>query len=191
MANLGVKFEATTEETENQGGSYEPLPHMYAELWATAMDLDDTKDKRGTQAAINFEVTAPEEWKGKSFKEWWTIDHADGSANNSYWKFGKPQLSRFGRAVGVKIGPDTDTDDLTFKTFVAEVNYQPERPDGKGGTYKAKNQIGRFFYTDDAAKEPVPELGVIEDKPKPANDNRAPAANDNSKPAAAAKKTPW
>ncbi|HEU4985291.1 MAG TPA: hypothetical protein VFT58_06585 [Nitrososphaera sp.] len=194
MAQLGVKYETTLEETENQGGNYELLPHMYAELWATAMDLEDTKDQKGTQAAITFEVTAPEEFKGKSFKQWWVIDHVDGSNNNQFWKFGKPMLGRFGRAVGVRIGPDTDTDDLTFKTFTAEIRYVAERPDGKGGTYKAKNEFGKFFYTDDKATEPVPELGVIGDG-KPANDNRPAAANNNQpaqqKAAASGGKRPW
>lgn len=193
MARLGVQFEATQEETENQGGNYELLPNMYAELWATAMDLEDTKDNKGTQAAITFEVTAPEEFKGKSFREWWVIDHADGSNNNSFWKFGKPRLSRLGRAVGVVIGPDTDTDDLTFKTFVAEVRYEPERPDGKGGTYKAKNQINKFFYNDEQARDPIPELGVIGDgKPAaPANDNRPAARPAQQAAAPAAGKRPW
>lgn len=193
MARLGVQFEATQEETENQGGNYEPLPNMYAELWATAMDLEDTKDNKGTQAAITFEVTAPEEFKGKSFREWWVIDHADGSNNNSFWKFGKPRLSRLGRAVGVVIGPDTDTDDLTFKTFVAEVRYEPERPDGKGGTYKAKNQINKFFYNDEQARDPIPELGVIGDgKPAaPANDNRPAARPAQQAAAPTARERPW
>jgi hypothetical protein len=201
LAKIGNNYEAEFDNTEKQGGGSGILPHMYARLWAEAINLPQTKDGKGYQAEITFEVMEPEEFKGRKFWAYWTIVHPDGYQLGAY-KYGKPMFDRFGRAVGVEITADTDTDDLVLKSFVAEVGVQIGNANPAGGFYKDKNQIERFFYEDANAKEPVPELGVIGDgtqgkKPNEAgaaNDNRAPAANDNRQaPAAAAgeKRMPW
>lgn len=205
MAKIGNDYQAEFDNTEKQGGGGGVLPHMYARLQAEAIELPETKDKRGTQAGITFEVLEPEEFKGRKFWAYWTIVHSDGYQHGAY-KYGKPMFDRFGRSIGEEITGDTDTDDLLFKSFVAEVGIQiGSAVAGKPGEfYKDKNQIERFFYTDANAKEPIPELGVIGDgtqgkkrnEPTAANDNVAPAANDNrqqqaARPAAAAGARPW
>lgn len=204
MAKIGNGYQAEYENTEKQGGGG-ILPHMYASLQAESIVLSETKDNKGWQAEVTFEVIEPAEFKNRKFWAYWTIVHSDGYQFGAY-KYGKPMFDRFGRAVGEQIDANTDTDDLIFKQFVAEIGIQIGNANPSGGFYKDKNQIERFFYTDDNAKEPIPELGVIGDgtqgkkrnEPVAANDNRAPAANDNraaSKPAAAAggtaKKNPW
>ena len=185
MAKIGNNYEAEFENTEKQGGGGGILPHMYALLQAESIELPKTKDERGYQAEITFEVVEPEEFKGRKFWAYWTIVHPDGYQLGAY-KYGKPMFDRFGRAVGEEITADTDTDDLLFKTFVAEVGIQIGGAKGDGTFYKDKNQIERFFYNDANAKEPIPELGVIGDgtQGKKRNEDR-PAANDN-KPAASA-----
>lgn len=185
MAKIGNNYEAEFENTEKQGGGGGILPHMYALLQAESIELPKTKDERGCQAEITFEVVEPEEFKGRKFWAYWTIVHPDGYQLGAY-KYGKPMFDRFGRAVGEEITADTDTDDLLFKTFVAEVGIQIGNANPAGGFYKDKNQIERFFYNDANAKEPIPELGVIGDgtQGKKRNEDR-PAANDN-KPAASA-----
>lgn len=204
MAKIGNNYQAEYENTEKQGGGGGILPHMYASLQAESINLIETKDGRGWQAEITFEVIAPAEFEKRKFWAYWTIVHADTYQHGAY-KYGKPMFDRFGRAVGVQIDADTDTDDLLFKSFVAEVGIQIGNANPAGGFYKDKNQIERFFYDDENAKEPIPELGIIGDgtqgkkrnEPGAANDNRAPAANDNRRPAAAgaaaggAKKNPW
>lgn len=207
MARIGNDYQAEFENTEKQGGGGGVLPHMNALIWAESILLPKTKDEKGYQAEITFEIQEPVEFKGRKFWAYWTILHPDGYQLGAY-KYGKPMFDRFGRAVGEEISANTDTDDLIFKTFVAEIGIQIGNPvPGKPGEfYKDKNQIERFYYTDDAAKEPIPELGVIGDgtqgkkrnEPVAANDNRRPAANDNARPAAAAssaaapaKKNPW
>ena len=186
MAKIGNKYEAEFENTEKQGGGGGILPHMYALLQAESIELPKTKDERGYQAEITFEVVEPEEFKGRKFWAYWTIVHPDGYQLGAY-KYGKPMFDRFGRAVGEEITADTDTDDLLFKTFVAEVGIQIGNANPAGGFYKDKNQIERFFYNDANAKEPIPELGVIGDgtQGKKRNEDR-PAANDNKPSAAAA-----
>ncbi|XHE12429.1 hypothetical protein PCC82_11590 [Agrobacterium deltaense] len=204
MAKIGNNYEAEFENTEKQGGGGGILPHMYALLQAESIELPKTKDERGYQAEITFEVVEPEEFKGRKFWAYWTIVHPDGYQLGAY-KYGKPMFDRFGRAVGEEITADTDTDDLLFKTFVAEVGIQIGNANPAGGFYKDKNQIERFFYNDANAKEPIPELGVIgdgtqgkkrnEDRPAAANDNRRTAASNDNKPAAAAAggtgRKPW
>lgn len=203
MARIGNNYSAEFENTEKQGGGGGILPHMYALLQAESIELPKTKDEKGYQAEITFEIVEPEEFKGRKFWAYWTIVHPDGYQLPAY-KYGKPMFDRFGRAVGEEITADTDTDDLLFKTFVAEVGIQIGNAKGDGTFYKDKNQIERFFYNDGNAKEPIPELGVIgdgtqgkkrnEDKPAAANDNRRTTASNDNKPAAAAAGTtrrPW
>lgn len=185
MAKIGNDYSAEFENTEKQGGGGGILPHMYARLQAEAIDLPKTKDEQGYQAAITFEVVEPEEFKGRKFWAYWTIIHPDGYQLGAY-KYGKPMFDRFGRAVGEEITADSDTDDLLFKTFVAEIGIQVGGPvAGKPGEfYKDKNQIERFFYSDADAKEPIPEIGIIGDGTQGKKRNEAPAANDNRRPAA-------
>jgi hypothetical protein len=210
MAKIGFEYEVDFDNTDKQGGGG-LLPNMFARIWAESIELKETNDQKGHQAEITFEVQEPEAFKGKKFWAYWTIVHADGF-NFGQYKYGKPMFDRLARAVEVNVTGDTDTDELLFKPFVVEIEVQEGglKNDGSGTSYKDKNQIAKFFFEDDAAKEPVPELGLIGDgsarrppfgsKAKaPANDNRAPAANDNrsaasGKPAAAAggaKKNPW
>lgn len=202
----GSDYQADFENTEKQGGGGGILPHMYASLQAETIDLTETKDSKGWQAEITFEVLEPAEFTGRKLWAYWTIVHADGWTLGAY-KYGKSKFDAFGRAVGEMITEDTDTDELILKPFVAEIGIQIGNKKPDGTFYKDKNQIEKFFYTDDNAKEEVPELGVIgdgtqgkvrnEERPAAANDNRRPAANDNrtsGKPAAAAggaKKNPW
>lgn len=184
MAKIGNNYEADFENTEKQGGGGGILPHMYAQLQAEAINLPATTDTKGFQAEITFEVIAPEELKGRKFWAYWTIIHSDGYQHGAY-KYGKPMFDRFGRAVGEEITADTDTDDLLFKSFVAEVGIQIGNKKPDGTFYKDKNQIERFFYTDDAAKEPVPEIGIIGDGTQGKKRNEAPAAANDNKPAPA------
>lgn len=199
MAKIGNGYQADYESTEKQGGGGGILPHMYALLQAEAINLTETKDNKGWQAEITFEVIEPVEFAKRKFWAYWTIVHADGFQHGAY-KYGKPMFDRFGYAVGEEITADTDTDDLLFKSFTAEIGIQVGNavPGKPGEFYKDKNQIERFFFTHEGAKEPVPELGVIGDgtqgkkrnEPTAANDNRPAAANDNRQAAAAAAAKP-
>ena len=208
MAKLGFDYQVDMENTEKQG-SGGLIPHSYCRIWAEAIELEATEDGKGHQANITFEVQEPAEFKGKKFWAYWTIVHADGF-NHGKYKYGKPMFDRLARAVDVNVTANTDTDELLFKSFVAEIETQEGGPknDGSGAFYKDKNQIAKFFFEDGEAKEPVPQIGIIGDgtakRPpftkggaRAANDNRAPAANDNRRPTHAAaaggapKKNPW
>lgn len=175
-------------DTDKQGGNYGPLPVMHAEIWAEAIEFPKTKDEKGRQAAVIFEVQSPDDYKGRKFREWWTMIHPDGNNDKAYAR-GKNRFDKFCRAVQVLVEKGTDSDELLFKSFVVKIGQNEFNG-------KTNNQIDHFYYSDDDAKEPVPELGVIGDgtvapkaAAKPAsNDNKAPAAKQE---AALAKKLPW
>lgn len=185
MAKLGFDYEVNVENTEKQGGGG-LLPHMYARIWAETIEFVPTPDGKGTQAAMTFEVQEPEEFKSRKFWSYWTIQHEDGFKYGQY-KYGKPMFDRFARSVDVDVNADTDSDDMLFKSFVAEVGIQIGGPNAKkpGEFYKDKNQIEHFYYSDAGAKEPIPELGIIGDGTVAAPPVKAtPAAANNNRPAA-------
>jgi len=200
MAKFGFKYEVETENVENQGGDFGLMPEMYAVLEVTACELDtqgdDPEDPDYVEAKLVIDVIEPEEFKGRKMWAYWPIrDNIRGQDNKRFFKYGKPNFDRLTKAVGIDGDPE-DTDDLLFKQFVAKVGVNVGGPDGKGGTYKDKNEIKKFFFPNEPDK--YPEIGVIAGgvtaRPAtPANDNRA-AANTNSRPApaaAAAGSKPW
>lgn len=194
MASLG-NYKVDVDNTTNQG-DFSLMPEMYAKLEVSSGDVVDTKDSKGKQAALILDVLEPEEFKGRKLWAYWTIDHQDPA--NGAFKFGKPQFDRLCRAVGV---PDPqDTDDLLFKSFTVKIGVSKGKPKEGGGVYNDKNEIKRFYYTDDDATEDVPEPGIIttpegkaEPTRAPANDNGARQTNNASSAATKppAGKTPW
>lgn len=188
MARLGFEHEVDIENTVSN--DFGIMPEMIAGMEATAIDLIQTKDNdpEGLQANITFEVLQPDEFKGRKIWAYWTIRHSD--PENKGLKYGARMFDSFCRAVHV-MKPE-DTDELILKAFPAKIGISEGQAKPGGGKYNDKNQISEFFYTDDKATKPVPEIGVIAGgktpSATPANDNR-PAA----KPAAAApaKKNPW
>lgn len=208
MAKLGFDYQVDT-DTDKQGGGGGILPHMNALIWVETATVSPTKDNRGTQVELTFEVQEPVEFKGRKFWAYWTVAHSDGFSYGAY-KYGKPMFDRLVRATGNdadEFSRDPDTDHIMFKTFTAEIGIQigNKKNDGSGEFYKDKNQIEKFFYADGSAKDPIPELGVIGDgtqgkirnedaaPARPANDNRQAARPAAQQQAAAggAKKRPW
>jgi len=206
MARLEFEYKVEEENTEKQGGSGGILPHMYAKLEAEAMEILPTEDNKGHRLNITFSVIGPEQFDRRKFWADWTISHPD-TYNYGRYKYGKPMFDRFMRAAGIDLElfeQDPDTDHLILKSFVAEVGIQIGSPvPGKPGEfYKDKNQIDRFFYPDDNAKEPIPELGIIGDGTQgkkrnvagsstPANDNRPSTPAARAAAPAEKGKSPW
>lgn len=173
-------------DTDKQEGGFSPIPHSYVRAWAEIVEFPETKDGKGRQADIRFEVQEPAALKGRRWREWWTMIHPDGNNDKGYAR-GKSRFDRFCRAVGVVVEKGTDVEELFYKSFVVELGQNEFNG-------KVNNQIEHFYYEDDDAKEPLPELGVIGDGSMPAsapkaanNDNKAPAKQE----AAPAKKLPW
>ncbi|MBZ9973477.1 hypothetical protein LB521_27925 [Mesorhizobium sp. BR-1-1-8] len=186
MGAIDFDYSVDLDATDKQGGGFGALPVMHARIWAEAIDFPKTKDEKGRQAAVIFEVQEPESYKGRKFREWWTMIHPDGNADKAYAR-GKNRFDKFCRAVQVLVEKGTDSDELLFKSFVVKIGVNEFNG-------KTNNQIEHFYYEDDDAKEPIPELGIIGDGSVPASAPKA-ASNDN-KPAAQpqaapAKKLPW
>ncbi|MBZ9888093.1 hypothetical protein LB559_09090 [Mesorhizobium sp. BR1-1-3] len=196
MSKIDFDYSVDVEATDKQGGGG-IIPHCYARIWAEAIDFPETKDKKGRQAAITFEIQEPEELKGRKFWSYFTMLHADEFKHGAY-KFGKPMFDRFCRAVQVLVEKGTDSDELLFKSFVVEIGIQAgqAKNDGSGEFYKDRNEIRHFYYEDDDAKEEIPALGIIGDGSMPASAPKKAASNDNApaakvEAAAPAKKLPW
>lgn len=187
MANFDFEYTVDAENTENQGGDFSIMPEMYARLEVSAFDLRDTKDQKGKEAVLVFDVIEPQEYKGRKIWAYWVIAHQDGQANGQYFKFGKPNFDRLCRAADIAVPGNTD--DFLFKSFTAKVVVKLGGANPAGGKYKDKNEIGKFFYDDEPDK--LPEIGVI--GAVAANDNApAPrAAAPAPKPAAAPGAKPW
>ena len=199
MAKLGFDYQVDTDTDKQDSGSGGVLPHMYARLQVESASPTDTKDGKGTQVELTFEVVEPEEFAKRKFWAYWTVAHPDEFQNGAY-RYGKPRFDKLVRATGndaEEFSRDPDTDHVLFRSFVAEVGIEIGAPvPGKPGEfYKDKNNIQNFFFEDAGAKVPVPELGVIGDgtqgkkhnEPTAANDNRRPAANDNHQQQSAAR----
>ncbi|MBC7149037.1 MAG: hypothetical protein H5U22_06625 [Rhizobium sp.] len=204
MARLGFEYKVDIEGTD-VSGDFSLMPDMIAALEATAIDLlphkdasrhsVDNGDPDCVQANITFEILEPEEFKGRRIWTYWTIRHTD--SENGAYKFGKRMFDKFCRAVHVEYPEDTD--DLRLKAFPAKIGRSKGGPKPGGGNYDDKNEIKDFFFTDDRATKPVPEIGVLAGQPvvaKPANDNKpatrpaAAAAAAAAAPAAGARR-PW
>ncbi|HMN14544.1 MAG TPA: hypothetical protein PKD55_19680 [Bellilinea sp.] len=188
---IDFEIEHDFESTDKQGG-FEPLPVMHARVWAETVEFPATKDGKGRQAAFVFEVQEPDQWKGKKWREWWTMLHPDGNNDKAYAR-GKGRFDKFCRAIQVVIEKGMNVDELLYKSFVVKIGQNEFNG-------RVNNQIEHFYYEDDQAKEPVPELGVIGDgtmqakaaASKPANDNRPAAVQGGGAQAGGTPaKTPW
>lgn len=190
MAKIGFGYQVEEENLNNQGGGdFELMPDMHAVLEASAADLDirgeDESDPDYVEIKLVFDIVEPEQFKGRKLWAYWPIlDKIRGAENKRFSKFGKPNFDRLCAAIDLPGNPD-DTDDLLFKQFVAKIGTNVGGDDGKGGKYKDKNEIKKFFFP--SAPDSYPEIGVIEGgaKPTAANDNKPAARPTASRPAAA------
>lgn len=203
MARLGFEYKVDIDGTE-VSGDFSLMPDMIAVLEATAIDLlphkdasqhsIDNGDPDCVQANVTIEIIEPEEFKGRRIWAYWTIRHTN--PENGSFKFGKRQFDKFCRAVHVEFPEDTD--ELRLRAFPAKIGTSKGGPKPGGGTYDDKNEIKDFFFTDERATKPVPEIGVLANQParaapaKPANDNK-PAARPTAAAAApaAGARRPW
>jgi hypothetical protein len=184
MAKLDFDYKVDSDTDAQATGGGGILPHMYARVQVESATPTPTKDSRGTQVELTFEVVEPSDFAGRKFWAYWTVAHADEYQNGPY-KYGKPRFDKLVRATGNdadEFARDPDTDHLLFKTFVVEIGIEIGSPNPTGGFYKDKNNVQNFFFEDAGARVPVPELGVIGDGTQGKKRNPAPAAapaNDN------------
>jgi hypothetical protein len=205
MAKLDIDYKVDTDTDKQVSGGGGILPHMYASLQVESGTPGPTKDGKGTQVELTFEVIEPEAFAKRKFWATWTVAHPDEFKHGAY-SYGKPRFDKLVRATGndaAEFSRDPDTDHLLFKSFVAEIGIEIGGANPAGGFYKDKNNIQNFFFDDAGATVPVPELGVIGDgtqgkklnedrgSPVAANDNRPAAAAKPAATAAPAGRRPW
>lgn len=188
MARIGVKVEATEENTTQRDFSNLPNGDYVLELTAGDVKVknEGTRDQTIT-LSVTIDVIEPEDLKGRKLFGNYNLEHPKAQAQ----EIGQKQFACLLRALGMTEAPE-DSDDLLFKSFMAKVGMGNDSKDlNADGTpkYAARNELKKYYYPDEGD---MPEAKV-DAPPTAANDNR-PAATPAARPAAASgerPKTPW
>ena len=190
MASLGGRtFNPADHDTE-QRDEYPNLPDGIYRLEVSAAELNEDEAAGKAGIKIVYDVIEPEDYAGRKMFNYINLENPSKEAQD----IGQKELASLCRAAEIS-EEITDTDQLTFRPFVARVGLgKPSKKKNDDGTpsYPAKNEIKRFYFPD-TGDVPAPEVVEV---PAAANDNRR-SANDNapaarpaaSRPAAARPET--
>lgn len=190
MAKIGVRIEATEENTQQRDFGHVPNGIYRLEISASAVPVKNEGTAQQTVTAnLTIDVLEPEELKGRKIFANYNLEHPNTQAQ----EIGNRQFSCLLRALEMTESPG-DSDELHFIAFTAQIGMgkdsKEKNADGSP-KYPARNEIKRYYYPDEG-NIPAP---AIEQRPAAANDNRRQPANDNtaSKPADAkpASARPW
>jgi len=169
MARLSTNF-APTEHSTDQN-DFGTIPEGIYSLEVIASDV--SIDGRNEAVKVTYAVIAPAEYSGRYVFDWFDINNDDAEKQRR----GNQNFSRLCRAIGYdeqEEGVLDDSEKLHFRAFTAKVKDNPAGVSKAGKPYKAKNQIGLYYYPDEG-NVPEPAVTVA----APANDNRRPAAAAN------------
>lgn len=192
MAKLSMKIVANEEDTE-QRGEFENLPDGVYRVQVESADVEEVgqdgdPDHKVTVKTV-IEIIEPAEFERRKLWVNYNLAHPNSQAQ----EIGDRQFKCLLRALEYTELPDSDTDNLLFRSFVASIGMgkdsKEKNADGSP-KYRARNEIKRYWFPD---QNNAPEIAV-KATPAPSNDNRRPAANDNrAAPAAAAsgQRRPW
>lgn len=167
MANLGFNFDANEVEPDT-GGRSEPVPEGRYVLQVVDSDVVENAKRTGSVLKLTIEVFDGA-LKGRKMFESLNIQHESVQAQ----EIGQKQLSALCHAAGV--AAITDSAELHYQPFEADVGIEPESPKPGGGTYAAKNRIKKYHFGEAAA---------------PAG-KAAPRATQAAAPAASTGSKPW
>jgi hypothetical protein len=147
MASLGMTFDPT--EVEPDSGRAAPFPEGRYVLQVIESDVKDNKSGTGKILALTLEVFEGPFEKRKMFENL-NIVNASPQAQ----EIAQRQLSALTHAMG-EASAITDSEELHFKPFEAEVGIEPAGTDPKTGkNFPAKNKIVRYVF-DGAAEAPA------------------------------------
>lgn len=194
MARLGVRVEATEENTQQREYSNVPDGIYRLEISASEVAVKDegTRDQ-ATTVKLTFDIIEPEDYKGRKIFGNYNVEHPKAQVQ----EIGQRQFSCLLRALEMTESPE-DTDDLHFRPFLAKIGMgkdsKEKNADGSP-KYAARNEIKLYYYPDQGDLPEPCITGAVTDR-TPANDNRKPAANDNrhapaATAAAGGARRPW
>lgn len=141
MANLGMTYDPNAVEPDS--GVREPIPEGRYVLQVTDSDVVATSTGSGQMLKLTFEVFDGE-FKGRKVFENLNIQNANAQAQ----EIAQRQLSALCRAAGIT-QTLTDSQDLHFQPFEADVKIDPERT-ANGKTYAPRNAIKKYIFEDGA-----------------------------------------
>lgn len=143
MANLGMNFDATAVEPDT-GGRSNPIPEGRYVLQVVESDVVENSKGNGSILKLTLEVfDGP--LTGRKLFENLNIQHANVQAQ----EIAQKQLSALCHAAGVTAV--TDSAELHYQPFEADVGIEPESPKPGGGTYAAKNKITKYHFGEASA----------------------------------------
>lgn len=174
MAKIGVRVEATEENTQQR--DFSNLPNGDYQLEITASEIkqknEGTRD-HSINLSVTIDVLAPEEMKGRKIFSNYNLQHP----NSQVQEIGQRQFACLLRSLELTDAPE-DSDELHFISFMARIGMgkdsKEKNADGSP-KYAARNEIKKYFYPDEG-NLPTPKADA---PPAVANENRRPAANDN------------
>lgn len=168
MANLGMTFDPT--EVEPDTGRSDPIPEGRYVLQVTDSDVVENAKQTGTVLKLTMEVfDGP--LKGRKLFETLNIQHEKVQVQ----EIGQKQLSALAAAAGIST-VITDSQDLHYQPFEADVVIEAGGANPKGGNYPDKNRIRKYHFGDEAA--PPATKAAPAARPAAA----APAASGGTKP---------
>lgn len=153
-------------------------PGTVVELHATEADVKPAKSGNGDKLELTFEVTQPEEFKGRKVWESLNIAHSNPVAQ----KIGQERLSALCHATGQL--HVSDTEELLWKPFVATLDVESYTKSNGGSGEK---NVVKKYHIGDAA--PPPEKAALAPAPAPAP--ARPSAPPPSPRPAAQPAVPW
>lgn len=143
MANLGFNFDANEVEPDT-GGRSDPIPEGRYVLQVTDSDVVENAKNTGLVMKLTIEVfDGP--LKGRKMFESLNIQHDSVQAQ----EIGQKQLSALCHACGVTAV--TDSSELHYQPFEADVGIEAESPKPGGGVYPAKSRIRKYHFGEAAA----------------------------------------
>lgn len=158
MAQLGIAF--NSQQVAPDTGRAEPFPEGRYLLHVINSDVKQSSSGKGTLLSLELEVYEGT-YKGRRVFENINIVHTNPQAQN----IGQSQLSALCHAMG-HIGEVTDSKDLHYKPFEADVGIEPAKAKPGGGMYDARNRIDKYHFGGNTTA-PVPPAANPSPPPSP------------------------
>lgn len=138
MANLGMNYDPNSVEPDT--GRPEPVPDGRYVLHVIESDVVPTSTGNGTILKTTIEVfDGP--LKGRKLFENFNIQHSNPQAQ----EIGQKQLSALCKAAGIS-SSISDSQELHYHPFEADVGTEPERTDKNGKTYAPRNAVKKYHF---------------------------------------------
>ncbi|WP_197427431.1 DUF669 domain-containing protein [Bradyrhizobium retamae] len=191
MAQLNVNL-ADVNENDAEGGNFTVLPRGRYMLQIIEGDVKENSKKTGMLFDYKAEVIEGDCQGAKIFGNI-NVSHSNMTAQ----KIGQAQLKALALACGMDPSTLSDTEQLNWQPFLADVDIEPYQ---KNGQDKERNVIKKFIHAGNADSVPPGKEAANDNVTKPtttANDNKPqtttarPTQNNAATASGGARSMPW